>query len=248
MPKSILDKLLKVGIPIVKPGTTVRLLKTNEEVYIRTAFVYPDQSIAYTGYILKPENQRQELNVLYPSEIKDYNLVLSSNLKPVEIEPVETVESPNFITALNDIYTEIVATRLAVYHQGTLYGTDTILNQFNDAEDAYSNLLVKYELRTSSVYGYIQDNILLANDSYVVMYYRHNKQDVFIPVDYITREVKLKPFIKRVFNTLLYGRSHYGNFSYIESNTSYTTRLLEAISNQQKERGHIQYNKTEVTI
>ena len=246
MNKSILDKLMNTGIPIIKSGTIVRLAKTNEEVYIRTASIYPDDSIVYTGYIFKSENQRQELVAIYPSEIKDYAKHISINLTPKEDN--QSSLDVNTLDALQSIYTELISTRLAIYNKGVLYSVDGILDQYGSAEEAYRNLLLKFDLRTASSYGYIQDNLVLSNDSYIVVYYRANKNDAFIPVDYITRKVILKPFIKRVFTSLLYGRSHSSNFSYIEDNKSYTNRVLELLSSQQKEKGYIQYNRAEVMI
>lgn len=250
MNRSILDKVMNAGIPIIKPGSIVRLAKTNEEVYIRTAFIYPDSSVVYTGYIFKEDNQRQELANLYPNEIKDYDKMLSIGIKSIEpdvsttgLENTDTLDS-----TLSALYSEILSTRLAIYNTGTLYSNPGVLEKFNNPEEAYRNLRIKFELRTASSYGYIEDKLILPNDSYVLVYYRNNINEAFIPVDCITRTIVLKPFIKRMFNTLLYGRSHPSNFSTIESNLSYTNRLLELISNQQKEKGYIQYNRAEVTI
>lgn len=246
MNKSILDKLMNTGIPIIKTGTIVRLAKTNEEVYIRTACIYPDDSIVYTGYIFKSENQRQELGALYPSEIKDYAKHISTSL--TQIETNQSSVDVNTIDALQNIYTELISTRLAVYNKGLIYSVDGILDQYSSAEEAYRNILLKFDLRTASSYGYIQNNLILPNDSYIVVYYRSNKNDAFIPIEYVTRKVILKPFIKRVFTSLLYGRSHSSNFSYIEDNITYTNRVLELLSSQQKEKGYIQYNRAEVMI
>ncbi len=246
MNKSILDKLMNTGVPIIKPGTIVKLSKTNEEVYIRTASIYPDNSVVYTGYIFKSENQRQELGALYPSEIRDYDKLLAVNLKTIE-DNQSTVDI-NTIDALQNIYAELLSTRSAVYNKGVLFSTGGVLDKFNNAEEAYRNLMIRFELRTASSYGYIHSNLILPNDSYIVVYYRTNKQEAFIPVDYITRKVELKPFIKRVFTSLLYGRSHASNFKYIEDDKSYTNRVLEILSNQQKEKGYIQYNRAEVMI
>lgn len=246
MNKSILDKLLKVGIPIVKPGTIVQLAKTNEDVYIRTAVVYPDSSVIYTGYIFKSENQRQELASLYPTEIKNYDKVLSANLKPVE--NTEVSQDIDMVKALQDIYTETINTRLSLYNNGVLFSTNGALEKYNNAEEAYRDLLLKLELKTSGGYGYVDGKLILPNDSYIVVYHRSHPTDAFIPVDYITRKIELKPFIKRLFTTLLYGRSHPNNFKYIEDNKSFTSRLLEIIINQQKEKGYIQYNRAEVMI
>lgn len=246
MNKSILDKLMNTGIPIIKTGTIVRLAKTNEEVYIRTACIYPDDSIVYTGYIFKSENQRQELGALYPSEIKDYAKHISTSL--TQIETNQSSVDVNTIDALQNIYTELISTRLALYNKGVIYSVDGILDQYSNAEEAYRNILLKFDLRTASSYGYIQNNLILPNDSYIVVYYRSNKNDAFIPIEYITRKVILKPFIKRVFTSLLYGRSHSSNFSYIEDNITYTNRVLELLSSQQKEKGYIQYNRAEVMI
>jgi hypothetical protein len=248
MKDSILNKLLNIGLPIIKPGSIVQLAKTNEEVYIRNAFIYPDNSVVYTGYIFKSEKQRQELNAIYPSEIKGYSNIVSMSVNLAEPAPAVIKDEFNVAEALQDIYTEILATRTAVYNGGTLYCLDSRLENFNSAAEAYENLLIKFELRTASNYGYINDKLLLPNDSYIVVYFRNSPKDVFIPVDYITRKVTLKPFIKRMFTTLLYGRSHRSNFSMIEDNRLFTSRLLEIITNQQKERGYIQYNRSEVMI
>lgn len=251
MNKSILDKVMNAGIPIIKPGTIVKLARTNEEVYIRTAFMYPDSSIVYTGYIFKPDNQRQEVNAIYPTEIKDYDKMLSVGIKAIEpnISSTNNLENNEMLdSTLSSLYSEVLSTRLAVYNNGTLYSNPGILDKFDNPEEAYRNLLIKFELRTASNYGYIEDKLILPNDSYIIVYFRNNLHEAFIPVDCITRKVVLKPFIKRMFNTLLYGRSHPSNFISIENNISYTNRLLELISNQQKEKGYIQYSRSEVTI
>ena len=249
MRDSVLNKLMNAGIPIIKPGIIVRLAKTNEEVYIRTAYMYPDSSVVYTGYIFKPDNQRQEISALYPNEIKDYDKILSMSIKAIEPDVSTSVDiSDELNSTLSALYSEILATRLAIYNTGTLYSNPGVLEKFNNPEEAYRNLRIKFELRTASSYGYIEDKLILPNDSYILVYYRNNINEAFIPVDCITRNIVLKPFIKRMFNTLLYGRSHPNNFSIIESNLSYTNRLLELISNQQKEKGYIQYNRAEVTI
>lgn len=245
MNKSVLDKILNAGTPIVKPGTIVKLAKTDETVYIRTAVMYPDSSIVYTGYIFKPDNQRQELASIYPTEIKDYSNVLSASLKPMESDIKDDLD---LTSALQDIYLECVNTRLSIYNDGMLFGLNGILEKFNNAEEAYKYLLLKLELRTASSYGYLDGKLILPNDSYIVVYHRGNHTLPFIPVDYITRILELKPFIKRMFTTLLYGRTHPNNFKYVEDSASFTTRVIEMFLTQQKEKGYIQYSRAEVMI
>lgn len=79
-------------------------------------------------------------------------------------------------------------------------------------------------LRVSS-YGYINNKLVLANDIMLRIYRKGTGLAFDELFDTVTRIVKLKPFYKRIFPTLLYGRNHPKNFSMMETDHDYAARL-----------------------
>lgn len=90
--------------------------------------------------------------------------------------------------------------------------------------------LPRVEVVYSNTYNDDGDRIYLPKDKYFKVYINLVGTDAeYEPIMTLTRECKLKPFYKRWYNTLKYGRDHKDNFDYIESNHDYFTRVVSSL-------------------
>lgn len=73
--------------------------------------------------------------------------------------------------------------------------------------------------------GYVGDKFLIAGEYYVSIRFPYTNE-----IKILARDLKLKPFRKRIINTLLYGRDHISNFLELESIDMFEKRVKEYIA------------------
>lgn len=85
--------------------------------------------------------------------------------------------------------------------------------------------------------SYVYNSFVPAGDTYIYIYYPGGKFEM------ISRDIRLKPFYKRIFNTLLYGRDNINNFDIIETVFDYRKRYDSYLSNLYS----VQYDAIRIT-
>lgn len=219
-------KRLMNTIQVVKPGTIVKSKISDDKIFIRNTILYPDNTIIYSGYSINSEGVRTELLQIYPQELSDIKeLVTMETLEVSSIDhDVLSSKMDNIVVSIaNDInILKYETTRGFIFTDGNQDGKYTI-DQLHDMVGS------RYELIRTSGYGYKNNNIILPNDVMLIKYSKIN--DLEVPSEYIIREVKLKPFILRMYFTILYGRTHPKNFSEVESDTNLISRFIDGIKN-----------------
>lgn len=150
-----------------------------------------------------------------------------------EVNKVKTEElSPDLINSINILNSKIGAT-FNVMAKGFYIPINAGDDDTADRGDITStpNVLPYVEICDSGMYSDDGVKIILSNDKVFKCY------DVDVVDDYISdtptaifnRGVRLKPFYKRWFTTLRYGRDHSDNFEVIESDEAYLTRVVNEL-------------------
>ncbi len=241
----MLKKLLS-NVTIVKPGTYVKVRGESAKVFIRYATIYPDDSVVYTGYSNLGEGGFKNWNTIYPSEIIGNPAMTSIDRVDVkEEEIVKSESSDNSQTINTNLHTvhDLVKLLMQVGSLGDyLHTKEPIVI----TKEKYDKSKLKYALAQTSGYGYIGNDIVLSNDRYYIKYYKTD--EVFIPIEYFTRKVELKSFMKRLWPTIKYGRAHPDNFQSIESDYDFIKRIILEMSKDLDSEEAILFNHRHITL
>lgn len=238
--KTIKEMINHELIDVIKAGTQVEL-KNGISGQIQHVVIHPDNTLMYEIHKYT-ENGRVFLGSVFPSDIKNHDKLISGC---VRIHDVSLADSLTSNELGNDALSAIIRSfGNAIVNNGLVYGP---IPDNTSIEELFDNAKLRYEMVIAGSHGYIDYNPIRANDNYIKVY--DNDIDANGRcTDYITRDLKLKPFYRRWLTTLIFGINHPNNYSYIESDEDYINRIRDIITKSINERGYILFNKSSVRL
>ena len=212
---SLIEKLSEVEsyIPI---NSIVNVKGQDEKRYIVVSFTKLHDKVVY--HLTSMDDASPQLHVL------------EKDMKIIKLSGVEQLVPKNEIPNEDDGYSvndrlDYIETALRTLQSSLQTEYKLIYKNKNPRPEKTSpNNYIKITIEKATIDGYVHGVFVLAGDIYLRVLDRVGE------VTIISRDILLKPFIKRIFNTFLYGRNHISNFVVMETVDESHLRFIKTIN------------------
>ena len=223
--------ILSKSISVLSYGDIVSFKKdANKKKYrVICSQIHKDNEVKYTVNMMDNETKmyvasEDELNIIEENRVNIFNnnSILSNGISSVK----EAINNQNNMLdeikhIVDEIETDTMINRRVSSYSFRKYMKDKKTS--TDSITPRTNPSVYYVRADSNCF--VNDSFVLGGDYYMFVEYPNGARE------YLFRDIKLKPFRKRIFNTLLYGRYHMSNYDVIEPMFNFSIRCRNHINN-----------------